>query len=116
MARDLPINSRIVEQLAKATVKNIIDGLVELITNCDDSYSRIEGRGDTHNGRILISVDREKGGICNKLVVQDFAEGMKNDELEKAIVFGGETSGFAAGRSVRGLFGRGTQRNHHRIR
>jgi len=107
VARDLPINARIVEQLAKATVKNIIDGLVELITNCDDSYSRMEGRGATHNGKILISVDREKGGICNKLVVQDFAEGMKNDELEKAIVFGGETSGFAAGRSVRGLFGRG---------
>ena len=31
MARDLPINSRIVEQVAKATVKNIIDGLAWII-------------------------------------------------------------------------------------
>lgn len=107
MAKDLPIDSRIVEQLAKATVKNIIDGLVELITNCDDSYLRIEEKGMTHTGKILICVDRERGGVCNKLIVRDFAEGMTNDELKKAIVFGGETSGFASGRSVRGLFGRG---------
>jgi len=107
MARDLPINSRIVEQLAKATVKNIIDGLVELITNCDDSYLRIEEKREIHDGKILICVDRKKGGTCSKLIVQDFAEGMTNDELQKAIVFGGETSGFAKGRSVRGLFGRG---------
>ena len=60
MARDLPINSRIVEQLAKATVKNIIDGLVELITNCDDSYLRIEEKREIHDGKILICVDRKK--------------------------------------------------------
>lgn len=107
MARDLPIDSRIVEQFAKATVKNIIDGIVELITNCDDSYQRIEERGEISEGKILIYVDREKGGICNKLVIEDFAEGMTNDDLQKAIVFGGETSGFFAGRSVRGFFGRG---------
>lgn len=44
MAKELPINSRIVEQLAKATVKNMVDGIVELVTNCDDSYKRLEGK------------------------------------------------------------------------
>lgn len=40
-------------------------------------------------------------------MVKDLAEGMTKEELEKAIVFGGETSGFELGKSVRGLWGRG---------
>lgn len=107
VAKDLPIDSRIVEQLAKATVKNMVDGIVELITNCDDSYKRIELNGQRTCGEIKIYVNRKKGGICERLIVEDFAEGMTKEELEKAIVFGGETSGFESGRSVRGLFGRG---------
>jgi len=107
MAEYLPIDLRIVEQLAKATIKNIIDGIVELITNSDDSYKRIEERDGNCDGKILIYIDRQKGGACSKLIVQDFAEGMTNKELKKAIVFGGETSGFSQGRNVRGLFGRG---------
>lgn len=107
MAKDLLINLRIIEQLAKVTVKNLIDGIVELITNSDDSYRRLKDEDKKVSGEILIYVNRRKGGICEKLIVKDFAEGMTRDELEKAIVFGGETSGFEAGRSVRGLFGRG---------
>jgi len=107
MAKDLPINLRIVEQLAKATVKNLVDGIVELVTNSDDSYRRIEEQGKKALGRMEICVDRKKGGICENLSVKDFAEGMTREELEQAIVFGGETSGFESGRSVRGLFGRG---------
>lgn len=108
MAKDLPINSKIVELLAKATVKNLIDGLVELITNSDDSYKRLEEKDSKINKKIIrIYVDRKKGGICEKLIVQDFAEGMTKEELEKAIEFAGETSGFTIGKSVRGFFGRG---------
>jgi hypothetical protein len=107
MAKDLPINSRIVEQLAKATVKNLVDGIVELITNCDDSYKRLEEKGQKASGEIVIYVDRKKGGICENLVIRDSAEGMTKEELGKAIIFAGETSGFATGKSVRGLFGRG---------
>ena len=107
MAKDLPIDSRIVEQLAKATVRSLPDGIVELITNCDDSYNRLEERGCSTCGDISIYVNRKMGGICEKLKVFDLAEGMTKHELEKAIVFGGETSGFSSGKSVRGLFGRG---------
>ncbi len=107
MAKELPINSRIVEQLAKATVKNIADGIVELVTNCDDSYKRLEGKGQVTSGEMEICVNRKKGGACENLKVKDYAEGMTKEELQEAIVFGGETSGFEKGRSVRGLFGRG---------
>ena len=107
MAKDLPIDLRIVEILAKATIKNLIDGIVELVTNSDDSYRRLEENGIYREGKISICVCREKGGLCKRLVVEDFAEGMSGEELNKAIIFGVEASGIAEGRSVRGLFGRG---------
>lgn len=107
MAKDLPINPRIIEQLAKATVKNLVDGIVELVTNSDDSYKRLEELGADIGGGIEIYIEREKYGICKRLTVKDNAEGMSKEELKKAIEFGGETSGFTRGRSVRGLFGRG---------
>lgn len=107
MAKNLPINPKIVQQLAKATVKNIVDGIVELVTNSDDSYKRLEEKGLPVNGKISIYVNRKKGGICERLVVKDFGEGMTKEKLEKAIEYAGETSGFEEGRSVRGFFGRG---------
>ena len=107
MAKDLTINPRLVVELSKATVQNLIDGIVELITNSDDSYKRLEEKGEAVNGEIEIYVNREKGGICENLVVKDFAEGMSKQDLISAIEFAGETSGFESGKSVRGLFGRG---------
>ncbi len=104
MAKELPIDSRIVEQMSKATIKNLIDGIVELVTNSDDSYRRLEGKGQNVSGKIEIHVIRQKGGICKKLIVKDFAEGMSREELENAITFAGETK---LGASIRGLFGRG---------
>lgn len=104
MVKDLPIDSRIVEQMSKATIKNLIDGIVELVTNSDDSYKRLEGKGQNVSGKIEIHVIRQKHGICKNLTVTDFAEGMSREELEDAIVFAGETK---LGTSIRGLFGRG---------
>lgn len=40
-------------------------------------------------------------------MVEDLAGGMSSEDLEKSIKFGAEASGLTAGRSVRGLFGRG---------
>ena len=105
--KEVPINPRIIEQMAKAVVRNIVDAAVELITNCDDNYRRLEEEGVEKTGKIEIFVSREKGGICRDFWVKDFAQGMTRGELEKAIEFAGESSGFAKGCSVRGLFGRG---------
>jgi hypothetical protein len=105
--RLLPMNPRYVKQSADATIKSLIDAIVELVTNSDDSYRRLEENGVKANGKIELFVTRKKGGICESFMVKDYAEGMSKKKLEKAVEFAGETSGFKAGRTVRGLFGRG---------
>jgi hypothetical protein len=107
VVKEIPISSRIVEQLSRATVKTIMDGIVELITNSDDSYRRLEDKTSQTIGKMEIYIKRKKGGICEELIVKDFAEGMTKEELENALEFAGETSGFSKGKTVRGLFGRG---------
>jgi len=104
---ELPIDSGIVKQSALATIRNLVDAAVELITNCDDSYRRLEDKGIKASGRIEVDVARKKGGICEFLVVRDYAEGMTREKLKEAVRFAGKTSGFEKGRTVRGLFGRG---------
>lgn len=93
--------------MAKATIRNFSDAIVELVTNSDDSYKRAEKAGLEKMGVIKIFVSREKGGKCKEFRVIDFAEGMFRGDLRRAIEFGGETSGFDKDRTVRGLFGRG---------
>jgi hypothetical protein len=106
--RPIPVSQqRIMSQEAASTIKNIADAIIELVTNCDDSYKRLEDTGIKTDGSINISIKRLSGGRCSKLIVTDFAEGMSLTDLEAAIEFGGETSGFLSGRSVRGLFGKG---------
>lgn len=107
MVKALPIDDRIILQSAKATVTNLIDGIVELITNSDDSYGKLEQREEHVTGRIEIYVNRKKGGICEKLVIKDSAEGMAHEKLIGALRFGGKTSGFGGNISGRGLWGRG---------
>jgi len=103
----LPINSaRLVRLLSKATVVSFIDAIVELITNSDDSYKRLEAEGYRCSGNIVVEVERKKGGK-GKLLVRDFAEGMSKEALKRALEFGGEASGLKEGKSVRGCFGRG---------
>jgi hypothetical protein len=103
MAKRLPMNPKLMHQISNSTIRDIYDGLVELITNSDDSYRRMEAQ----NGKIEIYVKRGKNGKCEQITVKDYAEGMSKDELEDAIVFGAETSGRNKGKSVRGFFGRG---------
>lgn len=107
MAKPIPTHPRVKEQQAKLTIKTIVDAIVELVTNSDDSYRKLEKKGEEPCGIIEIYVNRKKGGICERLTVKDYAEGMTNKKLEEALEYGGETSGFLAGESVRGIFGRG---------
>jgi hypothetical protein len=104
MVKRLQIDDSIVKTLSIATIKNLVDGVVELVTNSDDSYKRIEESGNNVSGKIEIYVNREKGGICKKFIIKDYAEGMTGEELEKALIFAGKTK---TGKSIRGLFGRG---------
>jgi len=103
----LRIEARIIRQMSLATIRNFSDAIVELLTNCDDSYRRLEDKHVDCSGEIKIYIKRLKGGKCEELKAVDFAEGMEKNQLEEALKFGGETSGIEKGKSVRGLFGRG---------
>src|SRR3990172_2771470 len=105
--RDLPIDPQIVSQQAKSTIKSVVDAIVELVTNSDDSYKRIELERLETEGDIAVTVTRERGGACRALEVSDHAEGMDWEALNKAITFAASASGFFQGKTVRGLFGRG---------
>ena len=93
---------------AKGTIKSILDATVELVTNSDDSFKKIdEEERRTYNAEVQIFVSRKKGGHCKNLTIVDNAMGMEKDDLLKAIEFAGRTSGFERGLKVRGFFGRG---------
>jgi len=103
----LQIDRRIIIEQAKATITNLIDGIVELVTNSDESYLNLEEQGIETEGIIEIYIKRRKGGFCEKLIVKDYAEGMDKQTLKKALVYGSKTARIWGGKSGRGLWGRG---------
>lgn len=106
MKRNLPINEdRLAFEQARGTIKSILDAIVELVTNSDDSFSKMGS--SAINPEIKIAIKRKVGGICEFVKVTDNAAGMTYEELLKAIEFAGLTSGFMEGKKVRGFLGRG---------
>ena len=83
---------------------DVVRGLIELITNCDDAYGKA-------NGDIEILVDRpDDSDSAVLLSVRDKAKGLTPDQMIEAFtMLGAETSGFSEGEEVRGLFGRGSK-------
>ena len=80
--------------------------LVELITNSDDSYARLERAGDTVTGTIVVGYQRHHAGAV--LMVTDQAEGMSFEQAGRILSYGGAHSPLARGEgSGRGYFGRG---------
>lgn len=84
---------------------NILRGLVELITNSDDAYTKL----GAVSGDIRIEIERTR--LRPWIVrVKDRASGMNQaDMLQKIIVLGARTSGFESGAPVRGNRGRGAK-------
>ena len=83
---------------------DVIRGLIELITNCDDAYGSRSG-----DIRIVVSRPSDLKDFV-EITVSDKAKGLTPSEMEQAFTYhGAETSGFADGESVRGLFGRGSK-------
>ncbi len=103
-AQDLPIDARVTIQMSYGTIRYLYDAIVELVTNSDDSYKRLEKDDIADKGEIRICVRRLKGSKCERLEVIDFAEGMNKEKLEKALIFAGEASGFEEGKSVSPTF------------
>ena len=98
----------ITRRIRTAIQGNVIRALVELITNSDDSYTRLEEEGVETEGKIEIVYKKE--GYCGLFAVRDFAEGMSiNDVRESFKKYGAATSGLNKGKKVRGYFGQGAK-------
>ena len=83
---------------------DVVRGLIELITNCDDAYGAKSG-----TIRIVVTRPPDSKDFV-ELAVSDSAKGLSPAEMEKAFThLGAELSGFADGENVRGLFGRGSK-------
>ena len=85
--------------------QNFVEMLAEIITNADDSYSRIEDNtGDYSPKKIDIYFDRRK----DEFTVVDFAEGIGEKELVNIFKkYADDTSNTNETNKVRGMFGRG---------
>ena len=94
------------QQADQAIRKDVLRALVEIITNCNDSYSRLEYAGQQVNGEIVIDIHRKHQ---NSLIrVRDHAEGMTDLRMDKVVgTYGEATSGLKEDKHVRGMWGRG---------
>jgi len=108
---DLGTDPRYKRQNMERAMRGKIErGLVELITNSDDSYRDLEEKGKPVSGKIRIEIERRKKGQPTIVIVRDRAGGMNREEMFlKLGTLGKRTSGFEAGKARRGLHGRGAR-------
>lgn len=109
---DIIIHPDVAKQLAEATIKkDITKALVELITNCDDSYRRLEKRGINNSGNIIIEFVRKRTSPSIFRVI-DNAEGIddvKMDDVVKTI--GRDLGSIGKDSNVRGYYNRGLKQS-----
>lgn len=107
--RDLKIDKRVVKQLSESAIKkDPVRAIVELITNSDDSYRRMEANGFVTKGDIFIELVRKRKNSCSQYYTIDQAEGFDDKTMDERVGgFGCDTSGLTDGFDVRGYFGRG---------
>lgn len=101
------VSDRVAYDQAGGSITNLIDAIVELITNSDDSYLSLEQDGKNLSGVINISIKRTRKGKLNQLIIEDEASGMSSNKIEEIIKYGQQTSEMYSGKTVRGFFGRG---------
>ena len=95
-----------IQQADQAIRKDVFRALVEIITNSNDSYLRLEQAGWSVSGEIYIDVLRKhKNSIIR---IWDNAEGMNDSRMDKVVgTYGEATSGIKEDKNVRGMWGRG---------
>jgi len=104
----VPYTARALKQDAQEALGNdLIRGLIELVTNSDDSYAMT---GSDGTAKIWIGVDHSYSGETHEVVVRDRAAGMTRQEMhDKLLPIGGRASGSETGKAVRGNRGRGAK-------
>lgn len=97
-----------IRRIRTALQGNVIRAIVELITNADDSYIRLDEDGISHMG--VIEIVYKKDGYRAIFAVRDYAEGMSAENLKENFTkYGAATSGMKTGKRVRGYFGQGAK-------
>jgi len=107
ISRKLQYADRVaIQQADQAIRKDVLRALVEIITNSNDSYSRLEDADLPVSGEIIIDIWRKhKNSVIR---VRDFAEGMDDARMDKVVgTYGEATSGLKEDKHVRGMWGRG---------
>jgi hypothetical protein len=107
LSRKLQYADRVaLQQADQAIRKDVLRALVEIITNSNDSYTRLEDAGTHVSGEIIIDIWRKRKNSVVR--VRDFAEGMDDAHMDKVVgTYGEATSGLKEDMHVRGMWGRG---------
>lgn len=101
----VPVDQRVID-IDSRRFASVEKALVELITNSDDSYARLEKTGTQVSGLIRIRYERHQAGAL--LAVADQAEGMSFERVCSVLTYGAPHSPLARGEGGgRGYFGRG---------
>ena len=103
----IKIDQSLIKQQANHTIKKqVYRACVELITNSDDSYCSMERKKERiSNDCIYIDFIRGKNAF---LRIQDFAEGLDSNDINKNIgIYGDEISKNKIKKKKRGLWHRG---------
>ncbi len=101
----IPVDQRVID-IDSRRFASIEKALVELITNSDESYARLEKGGMAVSGQIRIRYERHQNRA--QLVLTDQAEGMSFEQVSYILTYGGAHSPLSRGEGEgRGYFGRG---------
>ncbi len=101
----IPVDQRVID-IDSRRFASIEKALVELITNSDESYARLEKKGIAVSGQIRIRYERHQNRA--RLVLTDQAEGMGFEQVSYILAYGGAHSPLSRGEgNGRGYFGRG---------
>ncbi|PRY72280.1 hypothetical protein [Halomonas ventosae] len=90
----IPVDQRVIG-IDSRRFASIEKALVELVTNCDDSYGRLERAGEPVSGEIRIEYERHQSGALLK--VTDQAEGLSFERAASILTYGGAHSPLARG-------------------
>ncbi|MDI6734686.1 MAG: hypothetical protein QME42_00575 [bacterium] len=96
---ELEVTKRYYQLVGQSAIRDVYDALVELITNCDDSYHRM----GKERGRILVEVEHRYKG-SSKVIIRDKAEGMTFDEMRQKVKKAGDLTSL---KGDRGFMSRG---------
>jgi len=105
---DIQADKRYIEHVRDHAMTDVYDSLVELITNADDSYSRLyrDKKRSKDGGDILIEHCERRRGNRSFLIIRDKAEGMSSGKMRDSLAKMGV---YLSKEGDRGYMGRGAK-------